>query len=201
MEHIGILGGTFNPVHNGHINMAEGFLERLPLDYMLVMPVWSPPHKQADMLLPAEKRLKMCSLAVADDKRYRVCDMEIRRGGKSYTSDTLKELSKIHPNAQLYFLMGADMFMTLESWHEFETITRLSILCAAARHEGETKRLREFAKVLNKRYGARCIVEKIPVIDVSSTQIREDISAGKDISALVPPKVYDYIKENHLYGI
>jgi nicotinate-nucleotide adenylyltransferase len=199
MERIGILGGTFNPVHNGHINMASCFLERLNLDRVLFIPVWSPPHKSAMTLLPAPERLEMCRLACAFDKRLQTSTIEIERGGKSYTVDTLRELSRLMPQTRFYLITGADMFLTLEQWKGFTEISKLAALCACSRKIGELAALREKAKRLESLYGAECHVEDNPVTDVSSTQVRAVLSAGGDTSELLPPSVWDYIRKKGLY--
>lgn len=199
MERVGILGGTFNPVHNGHINMASCFLERLNLDRVLFIPVWSPPHKNASTLLSASMRLEMCDLACAFDERLQTSVVEIEREGKSYTVDTLRELSLLMPKADFYLITGADMFLTLDKWKGFAEISKLASLCACSRKPGELTALREKGKQLESLYGARCHVEDNPVTDVSSTQVRAVLSAGGDASALLPPLVWDYIKKNGLY--
>lgn len=197
-ERIGIFGGTFNPVHCGHIHLAEGFLQRLRLDRVLFIPVWSPPHKHSTGLVAAEHRINMCRLA-CENPLFSVDNIEIKRGGKSYSADTVDEIQRNCPDARLYFIMGADMFLTLESWHRFQNLLSTAAVCAAARHEGEYEKLRRFAARLRSLYGAECHVENLPVADMSSTQIREALSRGQDTDGLLPQKVLDYIKQNGLY--
>lgn len=199
MEKIGVFGGTFNPIHNGHLHLAEGYCSALGLDRVLFVPTCIPPHKEADDLLPASYRLAMCELATRDALKMAVSDVEIRRGGKSYTVDTLRELARIYPGDRLYFLMGADMFLTIEEWNGFEEIARTAVLCTASRHEGELPSLKEHARKLERKYGAVCHIEAIPVLDISSTQVRDALSGGGDVRALVPDAVRDYIYENGLY--
>jgi nicotinate-nucleotide adenylyltransferase len=199
-EKIGVLGGSFNPIHNGHINMACGFAKRLGLDRVLIIPVWSPPHKSAREILPAKTRLEMCRLACRCDERLEASDIEIVRGGTSYTADTLRELKQKYKNAQLYLITGTDMFLTLESWRNFAEISRLAALCACARSEGESALLRECAKRLETGFGARCVVENFPVTEVSSTQVRRLLKEGGDAAELLPPPVFEYIKEHKLYN-
>lgn len=199
MERIGILGGTFNPIHNGHINMARCFLKWLNLDRILLVPVWSPPHKRSNVLLPAQERLNMCRLACKDDRCIAVSSIEIERGGVSYTFETLRELSKRMPDAKFYLITGSDMFLTLEQWKNFEEISKLAALCACSRIEGQLAQLREYAKQLQKKYGAECHIENIPVKEVSSTQVRAALFQEKDVSGLVPPAVLEYIREKNFY--
>lgn len=199
IERLGILGGTFNPIHNGHINMARCFLERLGLDRVLLIPVWSPPHKSARAVLPAADRIEMCRLASSIDERISVSDIEIRRGGISYTVDTLRELKNIYPKTRFYLITGADMFLTLDKWRNFSEIARMADLCACSRHEGELAKLREYAKKLESVYGTKCHVEDFPAVDVSSTKVRQLLQYGGDASTLLATSVYDYIKKHNLY--
>lgn len=199
MEKIGILGGTFNPVHNGHINMALGFFQKLNLDRVVLIPVWSPPHKRADELISAGDRLNMCRLACTGNEGLEVSDVEIRRGGKSYTVDTLHELKKIMPQSRFFLITGADMFITLEQWKNFREIMKLAALCACSRKEGELSLLREFAGKFENEYGAECHIENFPVTDVSSTQVRKLLNSGADVSGLVPEPVLKYINDKGLY--
>lgn len=199
-ERIGILGGTFDPVHIGHMNLAAGSLAVLGLRRLMLMPTFRPPHKDASGAASAADRLNMCRIAAVSVPGVEVSDAEIRRGGASYTFDTLTQLSAELPGARLVFIMGADMFLSLETWRNFPGIARLSELCAAARHEGELPRLGQYARMLQEKYGACCRVENIPVTDVSSTQVRNIIASGGDPSALLPPGVYDYIVSRGLYS-
>lgn len=195
---IAVFGGAFNPIHFGHLRLAQEFKQRLKLDRVMLIPSSMPPHKQgADMASPSD-RLKMCRLAVGRDTLFEVSDIEIKRGGASYTADTLEQLSRLYPDAEWYLITGADMFLTLGTWHRFDDIARLAALCAAPRDSADAARLREYARVLEKR-GARCIIEDIPRIDISSTDIRKRISGGQSIDGLTPPAVVKYISENSLY--
>lgn len=200
IKRLGVLGGTFNPIHNGHINMARCFLERFGLDRVLLIPVWTPPHKSASDVVPAADRIEMCRLASKVDSRFSVSDIEIRRGGLSYTVDTLRQLRNIYPNARLYLITGSDMFLTLDKWKNFTEIVQLAELCACSRSTGQLTRLREYAKMLKDLYGAKCHVEDFPVVEVSSTQVRRLLQSGGNVSDLVPPAVLEYIKKQNLYG-
>lgn len=199
-ERIGIMGGTFNPVHNGHLNMAREFLKRLELDRVLFVPVWSPPHKSTREVIAAHDRLEMCRLALRGDDRFEVSDIEIARGGISYTVDTLHELEQMYPGARLFLITGADMFLTLEEWKDFVGISHAAELCACPRNAGELAALKKQKEKLERIYGSRCHIENIPVTPVSSTKIRRMLQNGENVSGLIPQPVYDYIKENNLYG-
>lgn len=199
LKKIGVFGGTFNPIHKGHLHLAGGYCRALGLDTVLLVPTCIPPHKEVDDLLPAADRLEMCRLAIRDMPALAVSDVEIRRGGRSYTVDTLRELARLYPGDELFFLMGADMFLTIEEWNGFGEIARTAVLCTASRHEGELPALNEHARLLERIYGARCHIEAIPVLDVSSTEVRDALAEGGDVRALVPDAVRDYIYENGLY--
>lgn len=200
MERIGMLGGTFNPVHNGHIHIAREMSARLSLSRVLLIPAQTPPHKPHDGIVPAAMRLEMCRIAAADEPLLSVSDIEINRGGTSYTVDTLRELSAQMKGVGLFFIMGADMFLTLEQWKDFSEIARLADLCAAARGSGGIKELQDYAQRLETLYGARCHIERIPVVQVSSTQIRSLVAAGCDVSSLLPGSVHQFILKNGLYA-
>lgn len=196
---IGIYGGTFAPVHIGHVNAARAFMDQMQLDYLFIIPAAVPPHKQIDPADDPVHRLKMCSLAFEGEMGVIVSDMEIARGGVSYTVDTLRELSR--PNRRLFLLCGTDMALTLDQWREPEKIFQL---CYPTYVRRESDKLLE-NKIIEKnaqyyaKYGR--IVRRImtDAIEISSTEIREAVRAGRDISAYVPPKVAEYIKQQGLY--
>lgn len=195
----GVYGGTFNPIHRGHVHILREFIGRLELQRVLLIPDGTPPHKEAQDLAAPGDRLEMCRLGARDLGVVEVSGMELRRPGKSFTSDTLTELHRMYPEDELYFLMGEDMFLTVDRWHEAATIFRLAVLCASPRSRSGMERLMEKERELVK-LGARCRVEDIPFLDVSSTRVRELCRAGEDISGLVPEGVARYIRENRIYG-
>lgn len=197
MRKIGIYGGTFNPIHNGHIYVAEQFAQRLGLDRVIFIPTHVPPHKQATDLAPAQDRLAMCRAALPH-ALFEVNDTEIRRDGKSFTSDTLRELKHSNPADELYLLMGEDMFLTVQDWHEPQTIFSIAVLCAAPRSIDGLARLLGHAKLLN-HLGAKTIVQNIEYLPVSSTMVRAAVKCGNRIDDFVPPAVAAYIAEKGLY--
>jgi len=198
---IGIYGGTFNPIHCGHIHILNAFIDMLELSQIIVIPTAQPPHKTAQPLAPGADRLRMCEIAAGQMKAadVLVSDMELRRGGRSYSSDTLRELHAQYPEDSLHFLMGEDMFLTVENWHEAETVMRLAVLCASPRSADGFHRLREHAEFLETCYGARTRIADIPYMPVSSTEIRKKIGRGEDVAWLLPPGVPAYIKKRKLY--
>ncbi len=194
MEKIGIYGGTFNPIHNGHLHLLQTALDRLRFDRVLVIPTNIPPHKVERDLASNKDRLEMVRLAVEGMDRVWVSDMEQRAKGKSYTILTVKKLRAMFPGAELTLLMGADMLLSFDRWHRWREILALASLAAFARSEGETELLeRKAAELGNTR------VVRVEPLPMSSTMIREMIRRGEDISALVPEKVCAYLREKRLY--
>lgn len=199
MTRIGIYGGTFSPVHNGHVAAAKAFMEQMWLDVLFVIPAGIPPHKQVEQQVSAIDRYRMCELAFGDMEGVIVSDLELRRDGKSYTVDTLRELTA--PDTRLFLLMGTDMLLSLDEWREPEEIFRLSYPVYIRREKDAVldglivKKIAEY----QKNYGK--VVRRIVAdpIEVSSTDIRRALKEGQDISGLVPQKVADYILANKLY--
>ena len=199
-----LFGGTFDPIHEGHLYLAREFARRLQLDRVVLMPTYVPPHKTRTRMAPAEDRLAMCRLAVDGDPLFEVSDLEICRGGASFTADTLAALHGREPAAGWYLITGADMFLTLGTWNRFDEIARLAVLCAAPREGVSVQALSECAKELESR-GARCVVEDIPELRVSSTELREQLCGGEAAcrrlaeQGLLPAPVAEYIGKRKLY--
>lgn len=194
----GLFGGTFDPIHNGHLALVRTMCERLALDGVVLMPTHVPPHKIKTDLAPAAHRLEMCRLAAADDADIKVSDWEIRQGGASFTADTLDALRAQHPQAEWYLFVGADMFMTLETWWRFADIAAMATLCTVPRDDVSREQLLQHADRLAAQ-GARCVVADMPKVSVSSTEIRRRVRAGEPLGDLVPPCVEEYIMEEKLY--
>ncbi len=170
---IGIFGGTFNPIHQGHLALIDRMIERLSLDHLILIPTAVPPHKDRGEVLPAADRIAMCRLAVAGDARVSVSTLEVERGGKSYTVDTLRELKKEYPADELILLVGSDMFYTLTEWHCAEELLRMVRIAAMARESDELSRLLQEQARLNA-LGARTEVIEVDPVIVSSTDIRQN---------------------------
>ena len=198
---IGVFGGTFNPIHVGHLSLATQFADQLGLDRVLLIPTAIPPHKPAQDLAPAEHRLNLCRLAAKTDPRFVPCDLELRREGPSYTVMTLRELRNTYPKEDEFFLlMGSDMFLTFESWFMAGEIALLCTLCGGARNQGELEAL----QTKGKEYRARswnCRVLDIQVKPLSSTQVRKKVRQGEPVEGLLPPQGEEYIRQNGLYGL
>lgn len=198
VEKIAVFGGTFNPIHNGHLNLVKSFAKILRADRVLMIPTGMPPHKEAPELAPAFDRLAMCRLAAACCNRMEVSDIEIRRGGASYTAVTLRQIKAKYSDSELYLITGEDMFTTLADWYDPQTIFSLATVCAAPRNKNGIASLVRCAEKLRK-LGARTIVEPLEYLPVSSTMVRKAVREGKDISGLVPVPVAAYIHEHNLY--
>ena len=202
---IGVYGGTFNPPHLGHLAAARAAVEKLGLDKLLLIPAAVPPHKQLPQETPAlEHRMAMAEKmadALLMPKVAEVSRLELEREGKSYTSDTLEAIHKQYPGAQLWLIMGTDMFLTLHQWHDPAEILKLAGICAFGRKEQDGEAV--FAPqrtFLEETYGAKVVTLTLSdLVDISSTQLRELLAGGKGAEYL-HPSVYGYILMNGLYG-
>ena len=198
MARIGILGGTFSPPHVGHLACAEAALSQLGLDRLLLMPVALPPHKDAGEDPGPEHRLAMCRLAAAGDERIEVSELEVDRGGPSYTVDTLRALHEASPQDELTFVAGGDMAASLPGWRQPEEVLRLARFAVAEREGAGRAEVERALAGLDGR--DRVVFFDMPRIDVSSSAIREGIAAGRPVRDLVPDAVARYIEQHGLYG-
>jgi len=195
---IGILGGSFHPIHNGHLDMARSARDALGLDQVILMVDRIPPHKELAQGAGSEQRLKMVQLACEDEPGFVASDWELRQSGTSYTALTLTHLKEEHPEDQLYFIMGSDMLRSLTSWYHPEIVCKMAHLvciCRAGQDGGEA----EAAAQVETLYGADVTLLP-PVRELSSTDIRDRLSDARSITGLVPPAVEWYIYEQSLYA-
>ncbi|HEV7163189.1 MAG TPA: nicotinate (nicotinamide) nucleotide adenylyltransferase [Solirubrobacteraceae bacterium] len=200
MRTLGILGGTFNPPHLGHLALARQAREELGLEHVLVMPVHTSPHKTPGADPGAEHRLRMCALAVAEVRGVESCGLEVERGGASYTVDTLQAIHAICPDARLTFIVGADTARTLDSWREPARLLELAELAVAMR--AGTEREQVLATVASIAAGdEREAVRFLGMepMEVSSSLVRERAARSEPIEGLVGEAVADYIAEHGLY--
>jgi nicotinate-nucleotide adenylyltransferase len=188
---IGVLGGTFDPIHNAHLLLAEQAREQLGLGRVLFIPAGDPWRKAFRRVIPAEHRLAMTELAVKDDAGFVVDDCEIKRDGATYTADTLRDLNQRHPKDDLYLLLGEDALADLPFWRDPETIAEEANIVVAPRGGVVLPELPFDPE--------RVIRIKMPYLEVSSTDIRERAKAGHSLRYLVPDAVAAYIKEHKLY--
>ncbi len=192
-----IFGGSFNPVHNGHLHLYNALYDLVKPDKTLVIPTYIPVHKAVggDFLAP-EHRLEMCRLAFADAD-VEVSDIEISQSKPCYSFDTLNRIVEAYPNAELYLACGTDMFLTFDQWYRYRDIYQLATICAVARDDS-LEQMREFAEQQEK-LGMKYLLSQVEPYVISSSDIREMIRKGVDASEFLPEAVARYISENGLY--
>ena len=217
-QKIGILGGTFNPIHYGHLAAAEEVRDRLKLDRVLFIPSSLPPHKDEE-IPPAMQRLEMVRLAIAGNPQFKLSDIEVKRGGKSYTIDTIEALHGNHPGAELYFVTGLDSFLEIPTWkawerllklccfvvlsrpgYRFADLVNLPFLQKAEQRLGALDRGEETHGAVEVEGGVTICLEDIPLYDISSTDIRKRVRDGRTVKYHLPDSVETYIIENKLYA-
>ena len=186
---IGILGGTFNPVHIGHLILAEEAREKLGLNKIIFVPTALPPHKDNLNIAPAVDRLKMLKLAIKGNKFFGVCDVEIKRQGRSFTIDTLRELKAKFSHDQLYFIIGSDLLKYLNEWKDLSEIIKMVNFVAATRPGYPLEQIPHYIQTL-----------AIRAVDVSGFEVRQCVVDKKSFRYLVPDRVFDYINKRRLYG-
>jgi nicotinate-nucleotide adenylyltransferase len=195
----GILGGTFDPVHNGHIMIAGEAVSRLELDEVLFVPTSRTPLKEDSVITPVEHRVNMIELAISGNPAFRLSRIEIDRAGISYTVDTIAALKKELGNAaELYFIIGMDSLMTLPRWKDPERLVSMCRLVAVSRPGYDIRDTGEMEKEVQGLSGSLIIFDK-PELDISATDIRRRAAEGLPIGGLVPAAVEEYIRENKLY--
>jgi len=185
---IGILGGTFNPIHIGHLILAEEVREKLGLDKIIFVPTHLPPHKDAINIASANSRLKMLKLAIKGNKHFMVSDIEIKRPGRSYTIDTIKEFKNKYPNDEFYFIIGSDLVKYIEAWKDLSEIIKMVKFIAATRPGYPLEKIPEYIQKLGIR-----------AVDISGFSVRDCIKENKSFRYLVPEAVFNYINKNKLY--
>ena len=198
MKKIGILGGTLDPIHNGHLMIAECARDQLSLDEVWFMPTGNPPHKSNQNISPNEVRKEMIELAIEDNNNFKFSDFEYKRDGIIYTSDTMKLLKNAYKDTDFYFIMGADSLMYFKDGHKPEEIVLYCNLVVAGRDNDDSELLREVA-ILEDKYNINIHVLKSPKICISSSDIRDYINNKFSIKYMVPDSVERYIKNKNLY--
>lgn len=199
MKKVGIMGGTFNPIHNGHLFLAEHAYEQAELDYVLFMPTMNPPHKPEAEVISAEHRINMVKLAIKSNPNFKLSDLELNRPGLTYTSDTLQILKEKEPETEFYFIVGADSLMMMTQWKDPMTVFALSTIVVGERKNYLPEQLIKQASFLEKTYNGKIILLDMPNIEISSEMIRERIANNKTIRYYVPDEVLSYIKLHNLY--
>ena len=194
------MGGTFNPIHIGHLVIAEKAREQFKLDEVLFLPSGMPYMKNCDEVLPGKIRMEMTGLAVLENPFFAVSGMEVERAGRTYTYETLEMLREQNPDTEYYFILGADSLWTIENWKNPERIFDACHILAAVRDEKSPEDMEKQAAYHKEKYGASIFLLQTCKIEISSSMIRSLCREGKSIRYLVPETVYDYIMKNGLYG-
>lgn len=200
MSKIAMFGGSFNPVHKAHVGLLLRMKDIFSLDIIYVIPTYNTPLKDNTPILSCTHRLNMCKLAFEDVDGVIVSDTEIRRGGESYTADTLAEISRLHPHDELYLITGADSFMQLDRWYCPEKVFSLAHILTVSRGEYDFDDLSSQKQKYELVFGARISIVEEPIALMSSTDVRNAIRDKKDFTHLLPVGVSDYIKTNRLYS-
>ena len=198
-QRIGLLGGTFNPIHLGHLLIAQDALEQLALDRVKFIPSATPPHKAVGALASERDRIRMIELAIRRDRRFEMDDLEIRRGGISYSVDTLTELRRRHPQADFFFVIGADSLCELHLWKEAHRLVWLCTFVTVPRPGFQVKPVVDRRLDAASRKRLRQHVLKGHACDIASRDIRARVASGQSIRYLVPDAVAEYIRRRRLY--
>ncbi|MFJ7727016.1 nicotinate-nucleotide adenylyltransferase [Neobacillus sp. NPDC097160] len=188
MKKVGILGGTFDPPHYGHLLIANEVHSALQLDEIWFMPNHEPPHKKKPESVKDEDRLKMLTLAIAGNPVFAIQPIELERGGPSYTVDTMRMLNTEYSDHQFFFIIGADMIEYLPKWHKVDELVNLVQFVGVDRPS------------YNRQTDYPVLYVDVPAMDVSSSMIRDRMKSGKTVQYLLPDQVIEYIEEKHLYG-
>ena len=198
---IGIMGGTFDPIHIGHLMLAECAYEQFDLEQVLFLPSGNPPHKRTRVGASDQQRMDMVRLAIDANPHFALDSEEMYRSGYTYTNDTLEILTAQHPDTDYYFIMGADSLFAFETWHEPQKICQNCVIVAAVRDHVSAEHFKEQIEYLTQKYQVDIRILATPNIDVSSHEIREWIrKANTSLKYYVPDKVISYIKEKNLYS-
>lgn len=196
---IGIMGGTFDPVHNAHLVLAKQAYRQYDLNEIWMLPNGKPPHKQNTRQAGMEHRMNMLRLAIQDIPYLKLCDVEQSGTVCHYTYETLQQLNRAYPDTTFYFIMGADSLFEFDGWKEPGIISKECILLAAVRDNHPGEELKARIRVLEARYGARIHLLDTPRMDLASEEIRRLLADGKDVSCMVPAAVAAYMRRHHLY--
>lgn len=199
MKGIGLFGGSFNPIHKGHINLALSVKKELSLDKVILIPSGKAPHKSSSEYASGEDRLEMCRLAAENFEGIEVSDYELKRPGKSYSVYTAEYFKKLYPNDKLFLLLGSDMLLSFDSWYRFEDIMKNVTLAAVSRFGDDFDKLYKMSDKLSE-YGKVFVVNN-DFIRVSSSEIREKIKNNEDLYCYLDQKVVKYIMRKKLYRI
>jgi nicotinate-nucleotide adenylyltransferase len=199
---IGIFGGTFDPIHYGHLILAEQCREQGPLDEVWFLPAPRPPHKGEHALTRFEQRVEMLTLAIAGNPAFRIDEMEKERTGPSYTAETLAELHRRHPGDEFFLMVGSDTLADLPSWREPQQVVRLASLLVARRPNHDVTPVDELRVrlALPESIPLQIEVVEMPLIDIASRDLRRRAAADRSLRYFLPRAVEIYIQDKHLYS-
>ena len=197
---VGIMGGTFDPIHNGHLILAECAYEQYHLDRVLFLPSGNPPHKKERLDGASDReRLEMVALAIADNPHFYLEKKEMERSGYTYTYETLQMLCSSHPDTEYYFIIGADSLMAFDTWKNPKIICQHCILLAAVRNDLPSEVMQKKADELKERYGAKIHFLDSPQLDISSTDLRRRFRNNRTLRYYMPDRVCKYIEVHETY--
>ncbi|MDD3174132.1 MAG: nicotinate-nucleotide adenylyltransferase [Herbinix sp.] len=199
MNKIGIMGGTFNPIHCGHLFLAENAYEQAGLDKILFMPSKNPPHKIKPVNIMDQQRVDMINLAIQNNPHFELSEMELNREGLTYTADTLTLLTEKYPQIEYNFIVGTDSLFMMQNWKQPQIIFDHCIVIVAGRDNADEKHIRQHIEYLENTFQARIQYIEMPMIQIASADIRDRIASGKTIRYYMPDAVIEYITKNKLY--
>lgn len=200
MKKYGIFGGSFNPIHYGHLMICEYIKEEMGLDKVIFIPTGNPPHKELE--LSAEDRYEMVRLAISPNPDFEISDIETTRVKKSYTVDTIRELKKIYKEEKLYFLIGLDSLFQLKTWMKIGDLSHeIEFVVALRPGYLDKEEVNKEIDFLRENFGTKINLIKTPLYEISSTDLRDRIREGKSLRYLIPKKVLDYIEESGFYKV
>lgn len=196
---LGIFGGTFDPIHLGHLAIAEAARVDLDLAQVIFVPAGAPPHKADWPVSPAADRLEMVRLAIADNPGFVVDDLELRRAGPSFTADTLQVIAARDPGAELFYLLGSDSVLELNTWHDPPRLFAAATLVALVRPGWPPERIREWLAAQPAAHRVRLVTLEVPGLDIAARDLRRRVATGDSIRYLVPEGVRAWILARRLY--
>lgn len=198
-QKIGIMGGTFDPVHYGHLVSAEGARYHFGLEKVIFVPAARPPHKTDRSISEPAHRLSMTGLAIASNPYFEVSALEVERAGLSYTIDTVRALAGMYSGAKIYFITGADAVLEILTWHQVDELLQMAVFIAATRPGYRLEDITQKLEGLSTAALKNIAVMEVPALAISSTDIRRRVREGRPIKYLLPETVEEYIVTNNLY--
>lgn len=193
------MGGTFNPIHYGHLILCEYIREDLNLDKIIFIPTGNPPHKKSSSLPSGAVRKEMTLIGTKSNPYFQVSSIETDRKGISYTIDTLREIKEIYPQDEIYFIIGADSLFDLQKWKDYKEIIKTASIIVVNRPGFDNSLIEDKIKEYIELYGGNIVSIDSPLINISSTDIRNRVKSGKSIKYLLPEEIEDYIQSKDLY--